>query len=366
MHIEIDNQGYVTYVLFGCITGSCFEYTGNVPAGYSSYEDWANNAKVQAYYLNDYGNLVHDINKDLAIPEDNEGQNYPLSGEDGFSPEIEVVKIAGGHRVFITDVNGTKYFDVMNGADGTGSGGSGADGEDGFSPIVAVEKITGGHRLFITDAYGTQYFDVMDGKDGTGGSGGSGADGFSPTISVVAITGGHRVFITDVNGTKSFDVMDGKDGEDGQDGASGSGGSVDKSTIVNMIYPVGSIYMSVNATSPASLFGGTWQRIQDTFLLAGGSYHPPGETGGAKQYSLSVSHKHLAPVGYNASAVGAVAINGSTSGGSGKLYRTVSPDYSGASLGSNVNVLYTDDANVEATIPTIPPYLSVYVWKRTA
>ena len=53
------------------------------------------------------------------------------------------------------------------------------------------------------------------------------------------------------------------------------------------IYPVGSIYMSVNSTSPATLFGGTWQRITGRFLLAAtdggssGASQAAGNTGGS-------------------------------------------------------------------------------------
>lgn len=82
-------------------------------------------------------------------------------------------------------------------------------GKDGFSPVVAVADISGGHRVTITDKNGSKSFDVMDGKDGESG-GGSGADGFSPIVSVSNISGGHRVSVTDKNGTKTFDVMDGK------------------------------------------------------------------------------------------------------------------------------------------------------------
>lgn len=54
-------------------------------------------------------------------------------------------------------------------------------------------------------------------------------------------------------------------------------------------YPVGSIYISVNSTSPATLFGGTWERIQDVFLLAAGSSYSAGSTGGAATVTLTAA-----------------------------------------------------------------------------
>lgn len=56
------------------------------------------------------------------------------------------------------------------------TGEAGTKGNDGYSPTVAVADITGGHRVTITDVNGTQTFDVMDGKDGAGGSGGGVTD----------------------------------------------------------------------------------------------------------------------------------------------------------------------------------------------
>ena len=50
--------------------------------------------------------------------------------------------------------------------------------------------------------------------------------------------------------------------------------------LINLIYPIGSIYMSVNNVSPASFLGGTWEAIQDRFLLAAGSSYSAGSTGG--------------------------------------------------------------------------------------
>ena len=66
--------------------------------------------------------------------------------------------------------------------------------------------------------------------------------------------------------------------------------------IIDAIYPVGSIYMSVASTSPATLFGGTWVQIEDTFLLAAGTNHTAGDTGGEETHTLTTqempTHNH--------------------------------------------------------------------------
>ena len=57
--------------------------------------------------------------------------------------------------------------------------------------------------------------------------------------------------------------------------------------IINIVYPIGSIYMSVTDTSPSVLFGGTWQRLEDRFLIGAGSNHSAGATGGAESVSYT-------------------------------------------------------------------------------
>lgn len=59
--------------------------------------------------------------------------------------------------------------------------------------------------------------------------------------------------------------------------------------ILEQIYPVGAIYISTNNTSPSSIFGGTWEQIEDKFLLASGSTYANGATGGEATHTLTES-----------------------------------------------------------------------------
>lgn len=118
-------------------------------------------------------------------------------------------------------------------------------------------------------------------------------------------------------------------------------------------YPVGSIYMSVSSTNPHDLFGGTWVQIQDTFLLAAGTTYAAGATGGEATHTLTVqempSHTHNvdsntgSPVAYVPSSHGDI-------GGNGKNIATRAILATGGGQAHN----------------NMPPYLAVYVWKRTA
>lgn len=55
-------------------------------------------------------------------------------------------------------------------------------------------------------------------------------------------------------------------------------------------YPVGAYYISSEPTSPATLFGGTWERIQDRMIVAAGSTFTAGTTGGSTTKTLSVQN----------------------------------------------------------------------------
>ena len=66
-----------------------------------------------------------------------------------------------------------------------------------------------------------------------------------------------------------------------------------KSNIINLIYPVGSIYMSVNNVSPASFLGGTWEALKDRFLIGAGNTYSVNSTGGSTTSSYTLTSANI-------------------------------------------------------------------------
>ena len=188
---------------------------------------------------------------------------------------------------------------------------------------------------------------------------------------------------------------------------------------IDNIYPVGSIYMSVNATNPGSLFGGTWERIQDTFLLCAGTTYAAGATGGsatmahthnvsvtsggssaANSGSTSISvdqmpaHNHgqatLTGTMYNVAAQSSgtdISASGiiSRTGGSAQVRGVATSSVSNVTDGITINASHTHTtqgsgsghthtiahthsisttSDAASNTNNMPPYLAVYVWKR--
>jgi hypothetical protein len=120
-------------------------------------------------------------------------------------------------------------------------------------------------------------------------------------------------------------------------------------SILDFIYPVGSIYLSYSHVSPASTFGGTWARISNTFLWAVDADGTIGQTGGAKTHTLTVdeipSHSHGSV--YSGMADGTKNTAWLASGGSNMAYGAL---YKGGGKAHN----------------NMPPYIQVSAWRRTA
>lgn len=126
--------------------------------------------------------------------------------------------------------------------------------------------------------------------------------------------------------------------------------------VVDVIYPVGSIYMSVNEADPSTLFGGTWERIKDKFLLASGSGYAAGSMGG------QASHKHASPVGYNSAnkIMGISYAQGTQTSQVNAAFAATSETVTTGSGSYSWTLPKTDSQS------NLPPYLAVYVWKRTS
>ena len=140
------------------------------------------------------------------------------------------------------------------------------------------------------------------------------------------------------------------------DGALQVGGK----SLLDMVYPVGSIYLSVSGTDPQTLFGGTWARLEDVFLLAAGAKHAAGSTGGEESHILTEAeiapHKHAMAYGPESSASSTgfpygIAAGSATNSAGGRGYA------------SNLG---TFSAGGGQPHNNMPPYLAVYTWKRTA
>lgn len=76
MRYQLDEEGYVIEVNWGCTTGNCIEYNGEVPEGYIDLEDWFENANLRAYKVVN-GNLILD-----TVKNENLGQLYAKEAEE--------------------------------------------------------------------------------------------------------------------------------------------------------------------------------------------------------------------------------------------------------------------------------------------
>lgn len=125
-------------------------------------------------------------------------------------------------------------------------------------------------------------------------------------------------------------------------------------SLLDYLHPVGSIYQSTDATSPADLFGGTWEQVKDVFLLAAGDSHTAGSTGGEETHTLTKAelpdHNHTFKYTGQSVTTGVNAV---------RLYQAASNQYNAYSGGQS------SDCGDQAH-NNMPPYLAVYTWRRTA
>ena len=126
-------------------------------------------------------------------------------------------------------------------------------------------------------------------------------------------------------------------------------------------WPIGSIYMSVsNTANPANLFGGTWERLSDTFLFAASSSYPAGSTGGEFAHKLTQSElpNYSLPV-----TNGSNVIRSKTGSSADAHVQTQSSGWGIPNWESKTVTVSSGGSG--AAHNNMPPYLSVWMWKRT-
>lgn len=134
-------------------------------------------------------------------------------------------------------------------------------------------------------------------------------------------------------------------------------------SLLDLTYPVGAVYMSINAVSPETLFGGKWESISDKFLLCAGTTYAAGTTGGEAEVTLTVdempSHMHKAYLRHT-TASGVTSIPAYTNYITGSMsYTTTEIQNKSAGPFGNAYPTGGDQAH-----NNMPPYLAVYCWKR--
>lgn len=130
-----------------------------------------------------------------------------------------------------------------------------------------------------------------------------------------------------------------------------------KTTILQAVFPVGSVYTNTSdSTSPSTVLGfGTWERIQGRFLLGASATHSAGETGGEEEVYLTDPEQN-APHSHVVTNKGGNVTTGTNWRALGMRDGTAPAETDLSTTSSGGGKAHNN----------MPPYLSIYMWKRTA
>lgn len=128
---------------------------------------------------------------------------------------------------------------------------------------------------------------------------------------------------------------------------------------VKLLYPIGSIYMSIQDTNPSVFFGGTWERIAKGKTLVGvdendSDFNISSKTGGEKEHTLTINE---IPKHSHHPLTGEFAIS------NGTKYHTIS---SGSGLGVESTQSKTNEVGGNQPHNNMQPYYTCYIFVRTA
>ena len=128
--------------------------------------------------------------------------------------------------------------------------------------------------------------------------------------------------------------------------------------VVERDHPVGSLYISENSTSPAELYGGTWERIEGKFIMGASDTYPAGSTGGS-------ATKTIARTDLPNESVGVETLHSKGSAGSDFDIVSITYEQSDGS-GEFSHTGQTYPLGNGTPLDILPPYYSMYIWRRVA
>ncbi len=160
-----------------------------------------------------------------------------------------------------------------------------------------------------------------------------------------------------------------------------------KSMILDMIYPIGSIYISASNVSPATFIGGTWAVYGSGRTLVGvdtsqSEFSSVNKTGGSK--SINIAHSHTvnshshqcndsmyAAIDATATWIGVSRLGGKSY--SCDVYantpvqgNSYTAKYGARVFGNTGSTSPDTNSKLSSTQSILPPYTTCYMWKRTA
>lgn len=145
---------------------------------------------------------------------------------------------------------------------------------------------------------------------------------------------------------------------------------VDK--MLDRMYPVDSIYISTNSTSPASLYGGNWERYGTGRVLVSASDSDTdftaGTTGGEKTHEVRVRLGNiygLAGISSNNDLSG-ISVDGGKTYSGFKNFNGRKTVKSARGMDGSFASMQVEFYAAIGKLPTLDPYVSVYIWRRTA
>lgn len=142
-----------------------------------------------------------------------------------------------------------------------------------------------------------------------------------------------------------------------------------KTVLLSVVYPVGSIYMSINSTSPASFLGGTWRALAEGYTLWTTTTSGQGGnkiSAGLPNITGTLGHiiKRNNEANYSGFGTYSGAFISHTRNANRGYFQTTASGDAGASVvsfyASSSNSIYGNSTTVQ------PPAIKVYAWERIA